>query len=35
MKEHIQLLKEQELPVPPKKSDPRIVIQNEKKVAVA
>jgi len=35
MKEHIQLLKEQKLPVPPKKSDPRIVIQNEKKVAVA
>jgi len=35
MKEHIQLLKEQELPIPPKKSDPRIVIQNEKKVAVA
>jgi predicted RNase H-like HicB family nuclease len=34
MKEHIQLLKEQGLPVPPKKSDPRIVIQNEKKVAV-
>ena len=35
MKEHIQLLKEEKLPIPPKKSDPRIVIQNEKKVAVA
>jgi predicted RNase H-like HicB family nuclease len=35
MKEHIQLLKEKGLPAPPKKSDPRIVIQNEKKVAVA
>ena len=35
MKEHMQLLKEQGLPVPPKKSDPRVVIQNEKKVAAA
>jgi len=35
MKEHIQLLKEQRLPVPPKNTDPRIVIQNEEKVAVA
>ena len=34
MKEHIQLLKERGFPVPPKKSDPRIVIQNEKKMAV-
>jgi len=35
MREHVQLLKEQGLPVPPKKSDPTVVIQNEKKVAVA
>ena len=35
MKEHVQLLKEQGLPVPPKKSDPTVVIQNEKKLAVA
>jgi len=35
MKEHIQLLKEQRLPVPPRNADPRIVIQNEEKVAVA
>jgi predicted RNase H-like HicB family nuclease len=35
MKEHMQLLKEQGLPIPPKKSDPRVVIQNEKKVAAA
>ena len=35
MKEHMQLLKEQGLPAPPKKSDPRVVIQNEKKVAAA
>ena len=35
MKEHMQLLKEQGLPVPPKKSDPRVVIQNEKKMAAA
>ena len=35
MKEHIQLLKKQRLPVPPRNADPRIVIQNEEKVAVA
>jgi predicted RNase H-like HicB family nuclease len=35
MKEQVQLLKEQRLPVPPKKSDPTVVIQNEKKVALA
>ena len=35
MKEHIDLLKEQGLPVPPKCPDPKIIIQNEKRLAVA
>lgn len=35
MKEHVELLKEQGLPIPPKNSDPKIVIQNERKVAAA
>ncbi len=35
MKEHIEILKEQGLPVPPKNSDPRIVIQNERRLAAA
>ena len=35
MKEHIDLLREQGLPVPPANPDPRISIQNEKKLAVA
>ena len=35
MKEHINLLIEQKLPVPIKNSDPKIIIQNEKKLAVA
>jgi len=30
MKEHIELLKQEGLPVPPNNSDPRIIIQNEK-----
>jgi len=34
MKEHIDLLREQGLPVPPANPDPRISIQNEKKLAV-
>jgi predicted RNase H-like HicB family nuclease len=34
MKEHIVLLREQGLPVPPVNPDPRIVVQNEKKLAV-
>jgi predicted RNase H-like HicB family nuclease len=33
MKEHVGLLKDQNLPVPPKNPDPKIVIQNEKQVA--
>jgi hypothetical protein len=35
MKEHVDLLKEQGLPVPPVNADPKIVIQNPKKIAVA
>jgi predicted RNase H-like HicB family nuclease len=35
MEEHVSLLKEQGLPVPPRNPDPKIVIQNEKKAAVA
>ena len=31
MKEHIELLKEQQLPLPSKNPDPKIMIQNEKK----
>ena len=35
MKEHVELLKEQGLPVPPTNPAPRIVIQNERKEAAA
>lgn len=35
MQEHVALLEEQGLPVPPVNPDPRIVIQNEGKRAVA
>jgi hypothetical protein len=35
MKEHINLLIEQKLPIPIKNPDPKIIIQNEKKLAVA
>lgn len=35
MKEHIALLEEQALPVPPVNTDPKIVIQNEGKRAAA
>jgi len=35
MKEHISLLREQGLPVPPVNRDPKIIIQNEKVRAVA
>jgi hypothetical protein len=35
MKEHIDLLKGQGLPVPSMNPDPKIIIQNEKKLAVA
>ena len=33
MKEHIGLLKDQNLPVPLKNRDPKIIIQNEKRAA--
>jgi predicted RNase H-like HicB family nuclease len=33
MKEHVELLKEQCLPVPPKVKDPKIVVQNEARLA--
>ncbi len=29
MKEHVNLLKEQGLPIPPKNQNPKIIIQNE------
>jgi len=35
MKEHVELLKQEGLPVPPINSDPIITVQNEKKLAVA
>ena len=35
MKEHIALLEQEGLPVPPKIQDPKIIIQNERKLAVA
>lgn len=35
MKEHVALLNEHGFPVPPINPDPRIVVQNEKKLAVA
>ena len=35
IKEHVNLLKEQVLPIPPKNPDLKIIIQNTHKVAVA
>ena len=35
MKEHIDLLKERGLPIPPVNPDPEIIIQNERKLAPA
>lgn len=35
MKEHVALLREEGLPVPPVNTDPMIVIQNERRQAVA
>jgi predicted RNase H-like HicB family nuclease len=35
MKEHVALLNEHGLPVPPVNPDPQIVVQNEKKLVVA
>lgn len=34
MKEHVELLREQGLPVPPRNPDPRIVVQNAQEAAV-
>jgi len=33
MKEHIELLEERGLPVPPKVKDPKIIVQNEARLA--
>jgi len=33
MKEHVVMLKEKDLPVPPKNPEPKIIIQNEKELA--
>ena len=35
MRDHVELLKEKNLPVPERNTDPKIVIQNEKKLATA
>jgi hypothetical protein len=35
MVEHVKLLKEKGLPVPPKNPDPKIIIQNEQKLKAA
>lgn len=35
MKEHIKLLMEQGMPIPPRNLDPQIIIQNEKKLDAA
>ena len=35
MKEHVKLLMEEGLHVPPKNTDPKIIIQNEKKSVAA
>lgn len=35
MTEHIKLLHEQGLPIPPEETDPKIVIQNERRQAAA
>jgi len=35
MKEHVELLKENNLPVPKRNTDPKIIIQNERKLAAA
>ncbi len=35
MREHIEMLEENNLPIPPKNKNPKIIIQNEKKLEVA
>jgi predicted RNase H-like HicB family nuclease len=35
MRDHVELLKEKNLPVPERNTDPKIVIQNERKLVAA
>ena len=35
MREHVELLKQKGLPIPPKDLDPKVIVQNERKLAVA
>jgi predicted RNase H-like HicB family nuclease len=35
MKEHVQVLKHEGLPIPLKNTDPKIIVQNEKKIEFA
>ena len=35
MREHVALLKEKGLPIPPKSPNPKIIIQNEQRLATA
>ena len=35
MKEHVELLAERQLPIPPRNPDPTVLIRNERKVAAA
>jgi len=35
MKEHVDLLRQNGLPIPPVNPDPKIIVQNEKRLAVA
>ena len=35
MKEHVELLKKKNFPVPKRNADPKIIIQNERKMAAA
>ena len=35
MKEHVEVLKQEGMPVPKRNNNPRIIIQNEEKLAVA
>ena len=35
MKEHVELLAERQLPIPPRNPDPTVLIRNAKKAAVA
>jgi predicted RNase H-like HicB family nuclease len=35
MREHVAILKQEGLPVPPENKDPKIIVQNEKKIVSA